>query len=407
MAKYKVLVIPSDRTGVSKFRSVDPHLYLQKLYPDDFWIDIDYEPKLNDENFLKKYDLIHYHRTLHPNYELSQQIAPKIKKLGIPAIMDIDDYWLPNPEHPAYMLIRNKGMDKLIMNNLKVAEYVTTTTPLFKKEILKQCKKVFVLPNAVDPSEKQFTPNPEKSDRVRIGWLGGSSHLADLQILNGMVDKLYPIKDDIQFVLCGFDTRGTITELNPQTKQERTRPIKPMESVWYQYEQIFTGNYRIVDEKQKKELSKFDFGVEYGDNNTPYRRVWTKPITTYASNYNKFDISLAPLKPHLFNQVKSQLKVIEAGFHKKALIAQNYGPYQIDCINAYERGGSFNNIGNSLLVDESRNHKQWYQHIKRLVDNPNLITDLGERLYETVQKYHIKKVTEDRAELYKEIIKSH
>ena len=66
-----------------------------------------------------------------------------------------------------------------------------------------------------------------------------------------------------------------------------------------------------------------------------------------------------------------------------------------------------------LIIKEIRyyrlfsNHKQWYQHIKRLVDNPNLVTDLGERLFESVQKYHIKKVTEDRAELYKQIIKSH
>ncbi len=407
MAKYRILVIPSDRTGVSKFRSLDPHLYLQKLYPEEFWVDIDYEPKLNDEKFLKKYDLIHYHRSLHPDYGVSQQVAPKIKKLGIPAIMDIDDYWLPNKEHPAYMLIRNKGMDKLITSNLKLAEYVTTTTPLFRKEILKHCKKVFVLPNAVDPDEKQFNHNPEKSDRVRIGWLGGSSHLADLQILNGMVGKLSDLKDKIQFVLCGFDTRGSITELNQETKQERTRAIKPIESVWYHYEQIFTGDYKIVGEDQKKRLHEFDFGVEYGNSNTPYRSEWTQTSTTVASYYKKFDISLAPLKPHLFNQVKSQLKVIEAGFHKKALIAQNYGPYQIDCINAYERGGSINKTGNSLLVEESRNHKQWYKHIKRLVNNPNLVTDLGERLYESVQKYHIKKVTEDRAELYREIIKSH
>ena len=63
MAKYKILVIPSDRTGVSKFRSVDPHLCLQKLYPEEFWVDIDYEPKLNDPEWLKQYDLIHYHRS--------------------------------------------------------------------------------------------------------------------------------------------------------------------------------------------------------------------------------------------------------------------------------------------------------------------------------------------------------
>ena len=67
-----------------------------------------------------------------------------------------------------------------------------------------------------------------------------------------------------------------------------------------------------------------------GVQNEPYRRVWTKPITSYASNYNLFDISLAPLKESTFNKVKSQLKVIEAGFHKKAIIAQDFGPYQID-----------------------------------------------------------------------------
>ena len=59
--------------------------------------------------------------------------------------------------------------------------------------------------------------------------------------------------------------------------------------------------------------------------NEPYRRVWTKPITSYATNYNMFDVSLAPLKESTFNRVKSQLKVIEAGFHKKALIAQDFG----------------------------------------------------------------------------------
>jgi hypothetical protein len=46
--KIKVLVLPSDKTGVSKFRSVDPHVMLQNMYNDDFHVDIDYEPKIND-----------------------------------------------------------------------------------------------------------------------------------------------------------------------------------------------------------------------------------------------------------------------------------------------------------------------------------------------------------------------
>ena len=34
--KIKVLVIPSDKSGVGLFRSVDPHIYLQNEYPNDF-----------------------------------------------------------------------------------------------------------------------------------------------------------------------------------------------------------------------------------------------------------------------------------------------------------------------------------------------------------------------------------
>ena len=44
MSKIKVLVVPSDRTGVGKFRSVDPHVFLQNLYGNDFHVDIIYEP---------------------------------------------------------------------------------------------------------------------------------------------------------------------------------------------------------------------------------------------------------------------------------------------------------------------------------------------------------------------------
>ena len=36
MSKIKILVVPSDRTGVSYFRSTIPHIKLQEYYPDEF-----------------------------------------------------------------------------------------------------------------------------------------------------------------------------------------------------------------------------------------------------------------------------------------------------------------------------------------------------------------------------------
>ena len=377
------------------------------MYPDEFWVDIVYEPPYDDDEFWRGFDLIHYHRTIGPNHEMSKMVQRKLTKWGIPHIMDIDDHWLPTSDHPAYMMIKQNGIDKQIVESLRLAGHVTTTTQEFVNEIKKLNQNVSIYPNAIDHEEKQYVPSPTKSDRVRVGWLGGSSHIGDLEILNNVFGRLHSDRPDkLQTVLCGYDLRGTMTEMDQKTKKQTQRPILPHESVWYKYEKIFTDNYNIVDGDYKKELLSFKKKKISGDLDSPYRRVWTKPITTYASNYNFFDVSIAPLKEHKFNRVKSQLKVIESGFHKKALIVQDYGPYRVDCINAFEKGGGINPKGNCLMVDTSKNHKQWYKHIKRLIDNPELVKDLGQKLYETVYpKYALKTVTSERAEWYRELIK--
>ena len=182
--KVKVLVVPSDRSGVGYFRSITPHVGLERFYPEEFHIDINETPDLNNDEFLKQYDIIHYHRSL-GQYDQMPKLLEKLKSMGIITIMDLDDYWSPGKHHPAYLLIKNSKMDEKILANIKIAENITTTTEVFANEIEKHNKKVFVLPNAIDPTEKQYTPNPEKSDRIRIGWLGGSSHLEDLKLLNG------------------------------------------------------------------------------------------------------------------------------------------------------------------------------------------------------------------------------
>lgn len=406
MSKIKVLVVPSDRTGVGYFRSTKPHIALEQNYPNEFHVDIEYEPQLDNENWLKQYDIIHYHRTL-GDYNQLPALLERLDKLGIVTIMDLDDYWSPGQHHPAYLLIKNNGLDKLILGNVRNARNITTTTSVFAEEMMKYNKNVHILPNAIDPNEKQYIPNPESSDRIRIGWLGGSSHLKDLEILKGVAGRFKGdgLLDKIQFVVCGFDLRGTMTMIDEKTGQQTQRPIRPMESVWYQYEKIFTDDYTTVSPEYKDFLLKFKQEEYPNVANEPYRRVWTKPISTYASNYNLFDISLSPIEENVFNKVKSQLKVIEAGFHKKAIIAQNYGPYQIDLVNSYEFGGGWNENGNGILIDTNKNHKDWYKFIKKLVENPELIKQLSANLHNTVKDvYSIDKVTENRRELYLKLV---
>ena len=265
---------------------------------------------------------------------------------------------------------------------------------------------VIVFPNAVNEEEKQFQSKPIESDLVRFGWLGGSSHEHDLSLMGDGITRIHrEFKGKVQFVLCGFDLRGTMREFNRNTGKTVERPIRPEETVWSRYENLFTGNFTSLSPEYKEHLKTFNKIPFDGELNQPYVRRWTMDVNKYASNYNYFDISLAPLVKSDFNMNKSQLKVIEAGFHKKVIIATEENPYLIDLISSVEKGGGINPKGNSLLVSSSKNHKQWHQHMKRLINNPNMVKDLGEKLYETVKdKYSLSTVSKNRVEFFKSII---
>jgi len=310
---------------------------------------------------------------------------------------------MPGKEHPIHDIIKVNKINEKIVANLKVSKYVTTTTELFADEIRKFNKNVVVFPNAINPNEPQFKEPTQKSDKLRIGWLGGSSHLHDIQLLNDGFSKLTSHKDKVQYVLCGFDTRGTVTEINAQTGEHTKRNILPAETVWAQYEKIFTQNFSIISEDYKKHLLKYNQDSYENEANESYLRVWTKPVTSYAKNYSKFDVSLAPIKNTMFNRMKSQLKVIEAGFYKKALIASEIGPYTLDLKHCLENGNFVD--GNAMLIKEVRNHSDWSKCIEKLIKNPNMVEDMGERLYETVKdKYDLNVVTKNRAQFYKSLL---
>ena len=403
MSKIKVLVVPSDRTGVGKFRSVDPHIFLQNLYPNEFHVDIDYEPPMDDDGYWKQYQIVAFHRSIGNDFDLANQMIHKLNSMGIVTVCDIDDYWMPGKEHPIHDIIKFNKINEKIVANIRDAKHVTTTTTIFADEIKKINKSIAIFPNGINPKEPQFMEPTPESDRIRIGWLGGSSHLHDLQLLDQSFSKLTSYKNSVQYVLCGFDTRGTVTEINQQTGEQTRRNIKPEETVWAAYEKIFTQNFEIISDDYKKFLLEYKQEPYEFENKESYARVWTKPVTSYAKNYSRFDISLAPIKNHLFNRVKSQLKVIESGFYKKALIASNIGPYTIDLKHCLKNGNFVE--GNALLVDENRNHSDWAKYIEKLIKNPNLIKDMGERVYETVKDtYDLNTISKARAEFYKSII---
>ena len=407
MSKLRILAVPSDNHGVGKYRILDPYKFIGNNFSEEVHTDIVFDVEDNDDFFLN-YDAVVFHSFIHKApFERNIQRIEWLKSKGIKVIMDIDDMWAVDQRHPMYEQIKATKLPEKKVQMLRLVDYVTCTTEYFAnviKERLGLRTNVFVFPNAVDENEPQFKSNPIPSDRLRFGWLGGSSHLHDLGILKSGIHTIQnQFLDKTQFVLCGFDLRGQVSEINKQTGEIRKRDILPHETIWSQYEKIFTNDYKSLSPEYSKFLLTFK-DEKYSDENEPYRRRWTQEISRYANNYNYFDVSLAPLVESMFNGCKSQLKIIEAGFHKKPIIASETNPYTIDLINAVDEG-KFIDKGNALLVSPRKNHKQWAQHIKRLIENPNMIEDLGNRLYETVKdKYSLMKVSKDRVQFFKSIL---
>lgn len=406
--KINVLVVPSDRFGVGFYRSVNPHTYLDKLYGNEFEVEINYTPNYEDLESFKKYDIIHIHKGLIQNMNIMWNFIDYCKANNIVTVMDIDDNWEVGPQHPLYQSHKRLGLDKMIVENLKRFDYVTTTTHIFANKIKKYNKNVLVFPNAIDPIDEQYSSVKNPSNKIRFGFVMGSAHEKDMEQFKGVFNSLpQEVKEKMQVVLCGFDLRGTITMVDKDGKPVSQRPITPTESVWYKYEQTCTHNYSLCSEDYKTFLNNFVKDVQWPlIDNEFYRREWTKDITEFAKHYRNLDVLFAPLDCNSFNEVKSELKFIEAGFTRTAVIATNYGPYTIGSKNMMEFGGEINHEGNCILIDDRKKHKDWRKAIIKLVNNPELIKELQDNMYEHVKdKYDIRNVTKDRAEWYKVIIK--
>lgn len=410
--KIKVLCIPSDKTGVGKYRSIDPHRMLHKLFKEDFYVEINPEPDYNNMEYFKKFNIVHIHKAPSNDYNNGVAIIERLKNVGCTVILDMDDYWKVESFNPHYYAMRKYEIDKKLLEILKCVDWVTTTTQIFADEIRKYNKNVVVIPNAIDPEEPQFKPQPVTNERLRVGYLGGSSHLLDIELLTGLTNRLIPYQDKIQLVLVGFDLRGSIIERVDKTGRMSKRAMKPEETVWHQYEKIFTSNYALLNQYPDyvQYLKKYTQDPYMPENpeiemSMPYRRIWTRDINNYARNYNHLDISLAPLVENKFNSVKSQLKVVESGFYGKAIVAQNFGPYTLDLIHI-QKDGAINPKGNAYLVDSRKNHKEWFQGVKFLIDRPEVRIMMAENLQKTVnEKFDLRKITEQRAEFYRTLPK--
>ena len=443
-----ILFANADKAGVFYYRTQLPATQLARDHSDVFNVTIENESNWNDLERLRMFDIIHVHREFTNNIDFNNHIFDFCKKQNILVITDVDDFWVLDSHHPSFATSKTSNFADIILNNIKKSDYVTTTTPFFADVIKKYNPNVHVLINAIPLTKgSQFLQSPtvdrESRKRVGVGYLAGSSHLHDIQYLNSMANILSndaTVRDSIQFLLVGFDERGSMTEtivnkdliaelvrrkINadaiirkittgiakfeecadvPEDLRKQyagrwaefnTNAIKMGDTVWYNYEKIFTDDYKIIQNPEYlKHLKRYEKDKNFQPiENELYQRIWTKSVGQYAKNYDHIDVSLAPLLDHKFNNCKSELKFIEAFPRKIAMVASDVIPYNV--VGMHNK--------NSLLC---RDERDFTKSIKKLVKNPELRKDLGEQLYEDFHiKYDLVNATKERADFYSSLIK--
>jgi glycosyltransferase involved in cell wall biosynthesis len=403
MEKLKVLAINVDNDGVGYHRVLSPHTILDEENID---VDIrnlgDHTLPLLDENFLKNYNIIFYNKKIPFSDEIKKITFKNIlNKYNIKLVFDIDDHWELNSSHVNYKSwIQNNGKES-VLTELRGADYVTTTTPIFAEDIKEINPNVKVIPNAVNLKEYQWLDKKVPSDKIRFLWGGGITHLPDLRLLQPSFKKFdKEFLEKCQLYLCGFDLRMRTKEGMAKSDWRSNQ--------WTFFEDIFTNDLKYIKNTEYFQwLRKYEDGGKdnYGARpeyiNEFYQRRWTKPILLYGTQYNETDVALAPIKSGVkFNMVKSQLKIIEAGAHKCPIIASNFGSYTLDDIE-----GKIDSKPKGFLIDEN-DKDGWYQKMKWFSQNPEAVREYGDNLYEYIKSnYDLRVVNKERAEFYRSIVR--
>lgn len=360
--------------GCVYYRQTSPHTELHQRYEDFEVTFTDAVQPFSDEE-LSEFKILQYHKGM-----VSLEQVKRAKKLGLKTIIDFDDYWILPKSHGMYNsyyyeveYINNREKIKtdengkpikkqytisdFLIEMLKTFEYVTVTTPFLANLVKLYNKNVTIFENAIDENSPMWEIKRNWYNKMRFGWIGGTMHWNDIQLLRGTPNRLYHdpgLKNRYEFRLFGYKRN----------------------SVFVNFANIFTNYGRSLNACKL----------------FPVRPILhSRENPSYAQYYNDLDVALIPLIDDKFNNSKSELKIVEAGFFHKPIIVSNVIPYKYII-----------NDENALIV---RKPKDWYKYIKFLINHPKKIQEYGENLYQSVkEKYSLKNVTEKRAEFYRSIV---
>lgn len=305
-----VLCHPADQTGCGQYRILQPFAAMLEAQKIAGAIAFELFPAYELAKLAP--DVMVFQRQISAQQldflRLSKACSPSFK------VYELDDY-LPNvPIKSAHRSHMPKDVVKSLRKALTFVDRFTVSTDELANAYEGMHPVMHVVNNYLPvPIWGDLHSERNQGKKPRVGWAGGASHTGDLELIESVVKAL---ANEVEWVFFG-----------------------------------------MCPDKLLPYVHEFHSGV---------------PISLYAAKLASLnlDLALAPLEQNIFNQCKSNLRLLEYGACGFPVICTDIAPY---------RG--------SLPVTRVRNkHKDWVDAIREHLSDPGPSAECGRALKEAVLK---------------------
>lgn len=232
---------------------------------------------------------------------------------------------------------------------IALAHVLTVTGKELQTALSPHHPRICILPNMVDCSV--YLPRPRKKERLRIGWAGGVTHLADLPLI---AESIRTLQKKYHFEFIVFGMFADLVEITKNSKTIHKYLIQP-EELPNGFHKAFVDFIRHMD------------GIRYQSQPAvPYHRF---PQTLSSLD---LDIGLCPLQDNLFNRCRSGIKFYQYAAVQTATIASNIYPYSEEPVVLVENNPqSWTNALEALIVDAELREKTTLLQYEYVLQNRN------------------------------------
>jgi len=306
-----VLALPMNATAVGHYRVTQPFIELSAA--DRIIGQIAYDAPTTIELERRSPDVIVLQGRYH---EASMEDTVRLKTFSnARRIFELDDYVISVPKKNAHGRHMPTNLEAVVKRGISLCDRVVVSTHALGNALSSMHHDIRVVPNMLAPHLWTGRRAQRRTSfKPRVGWGGGTSHGGDLEIIADVIRQLADEVDWVFFGMCPPDLRPFLKEFHPAVSLE-AYPAK---------------------------LSSLNL-----------------------------DLALAPLEYHIFNDCKSNLRLLEYGACGYPVICTDTEAYRgyLPCTRL---------TGNTT--------EEWLEAIRMHLADPQASYRMGDELHEVVMR---------------------